>query len=149
MCLGAAPDHAKIHPMALHFFCAPSRFLVTAAESLSLLSNIESWVLTKEMERWFQSFHNRCARFITGQHIRQNEHGTWTHPPTEEVLREAGMWTIQEYIRQCRETVFRYVKERPIYQECVDSKPLASNINQAVWWNTNPLDGEDNIRDDA
>ncbi len=34
-----------------------------------LLYGSESWVLTLAMEKKLQSFHRRCARFITGQHI--------------------------------------------------------------------------------
>ena len=43
----------------------------------------------------------RCARYITGLHIRPNQDGTWTHPSSVEVLEKAGLLTIQEYIR-CR-----------------------------------------------
>jgi hypothetical protein len=41
-----------------------------------LLYGSESWALTESMERRLQSFHSRCARYITGQHIRQNSDGT-------------------------------------------------------------------------
>lgn len=38
------------------------------------------------MEKQLQSFHSRCARHITGQHIRQNKDETWTCPATAEAF---------------------------------------------------------------
>ena len=99
-----------------------------------LLYGSESWVLTLTMEKELQSFHRRCARYITGQHIRQNEDGTWTYPSSKNVLEMAGLCTIQEYIKRRRNTVIKYAKSRFIYRQCEDSKILASNPNQAVWW---------------
>jgi hypothetical protein len=40
-----------------------------------LLYSSESWVLSLMMEKKLQSFHRRCTRYITGQHIRQNPDG--------------------------------------------------------------------------
>ncbi len=99
-----------------------------------LLFGSETWVLSQLMERKLQSFHHRCARFITGQHIRKNNDDTWTCPSSEGVLRDAGMWTIQQYIGRRRSTVMRYASDRNIYKRCVASKPLASCNKQLVWW---------------
>jgi exonuclease III len=100
-----------------------------------LLYGSESWTLTLSMEKKLQSFHRRCARYVTGQHIRQNPDETWTCPSSEMVLEKAGLWTIQEYIRRRRATVKMYAASQPIFQRCRESSPLASNINQIVWWN--------------
>jgi hypothetical protein len=62
----------------------------------------ESWVLTKTMEQTLQTFHHRCARYITGQHIRQNPDGTWTCPPSAQVLEQAGLSPFQDYIAKRR-----------------------------------------------
>ena len=99
-----------------------------------LLYGSESWVLTLTMEKKLQSFHRRCARYITGQHIRQERDGEWTCPSSETVLKQAGLWTIQQYIQRRRNTVELYAQSRPIYQRCVTSQPLASSPNQLVWW---------------
>lgn len=105
-----------------------------------LLFGSETWVLTQPMQQRLDSFHKRCARYITGRHIRQNPDGTWTYPPSDAVLEEAGLWTIQKYIARRRATIFRYVSSRPIYAQCVNSKPLASNNRQLVWWSEKPSD---------
>jgi hypothetical protein len=61
-----------------------------------LLYGSESWVLTKPMIKKLASFHRRCARYISGMHIRPNDpnnlDGEWTYPPTATVLEAAGLY---------------------------------------------------------
>jgi hypothetical protein len=99
-----------------------------------LLYGSESWVLSERHWKDLRSFHNRCARHITGMHIRKNQDGTFTFPKTEEVLREAGLWSIEEYIQRRKDTIEKFAHGRPIYQQCIESTTLASNPNQLVWW---------------
>ena len=99
-----------------------------------LLYGSESWVLSLTMEKKLQSFHRRCARYITGQHIRQNPDESWTCPSSSSVLLKAGLWSIQEYIQRRRSTVMKYAQSKFIYRQCEASIPLASNPNQLVWW---------------
>jgi hypothetical protein len=87
-----------------------------------LLYGSESWVLTLAMEKQLQGFHRRCAQYITGQNIRQNKDGTWTYLSTENVLKMAGLWTIQEYIKSRHNTVMKYARSRFIYWQCEESK---------------------------
>jgi hypothetical protein len=112
-------------------------FYKTIVQSV-LLYGSESWVLTKPMIKKLQSFHRRCARYITGMHIRPNDpndlDGEWTYPPTATVLEAAGLWPILEYIRRRRETVLRFASERYIYRKCLASSPLANTRNLLVWW---------------
>ena len=56
-----------------------------------LLYGAESWVISNYMMKSLRSFHRRCARFITGKHIWQDEDGTWHQPSSKEVLKEAGL----------------------------------------------------------
>lgn len=99
-----------------------------------LLFGSETWVLTLGMEKKLQSFHRRCARYITGQHIRQNPDESWTCPSSSTVLEQAGLWTIQEYIQRRHNSVRVFATSQPIYQQCEASHPIASNPNQLVWW---------------
>jgi hypothetical protein len=50
-----------------------------------LLYGSESRVLTSGMLQKLDAFHHRCARYITGQHIRENPDGTWTYPPSMQI----------------------------------------------------------------
>jgi len=105
-----------------------------------LLYGGESWVLNKKVMTKLQSFHHCCARYITGKHIREEADGSWTFPPSAEVLKEAGLQTIQEYIRRRRETVKPYLQTTKIFDLCANSSPLASNNNQSVWWKLDEAD---------
>ena len=96
-----------------------------------LLYGLETWVLSDFQLKQLRSFHSRVARYLTGRHIRQNEDGTWFHPPTDGVLEEAGLRTIDEYIRRRRDTVRNFVRFRPIYEVCRQSTAIS---NRAVWW---------------
>ena len=83
-----------------------------------LLYGSETWTLTEGLKRQFQSFHSRVARFLTGKHIRPLEDGSWHCPPTEDVLQEAGLETVEEYILRRRQTVRGFVRHRPMYLHC-------------------------------
>jgi hypothetical protein len=100
-----------------------------------LLYGSESWVVTKCMMQTLRGFHNRCARYLTGQNIRYNTVADeWIYPNTDAVLKQAGLWPIEEYIKRRCETVMDYVKERAIYQQCLKSTPAALSSQKAVWW---------------
>lgn len=101
-----------------------------------LLYGSESWVLTKSMMRELESFHRRCARCITGRHIRERADGSWHCPDTAVTLDQAGLFPIDEYIKRRTDTVKAFVEKRAIYRRCLASRPLASSINQLVWWKT-------------
>ncbi len=81
-----------------------------------------------------RSFHRRCARYITGKHIWKDEEDNWHHPDSNEILKLAGLLPIEEYIAQRKISVMKYIGDRPIYEKCLKSKPIASNVNQIVWW---------------
>jgi hypothetical protein len=100
-----------------------------------LLYGSESWVVTKRMMQTLRGFHNRCARYLTGQNIRYDTVADeWIYPNTDAVLKQAGLWPIEEYIKRRCETVMDYVKERAIYQQCLKSTPTALSSQKAVWW---------------
>lgn len=99
-----------------------------------LLYGSESWTLTEGTLKKLRSFHSRVARYLTGRHIRPNADGTWNCPSSSDVLEEAGLCTIDEYIERRRVTVQQFVQDRPIYQQCLRSRALSTNVNKVVWW---------------
>jgi len=101
-----------------------------------LLFGAETWVLSKAMETKLQSFHHRCARAIAGRYITKNPDDTWTCPPTNEILKEAGLCTIQESIKKRQDAAKPYARNLPIYKKCEASNPLASCQKRAVLWQT-------------
>jgi len=99
-----------------------------------LLYGSESWTLTEGTLKKLRSFHSRVARYLTGRHIRPNPDGSWTCPSTSDVLEEAGLCTIDEYIDRRRATVTQYAQQRQIYQQCLRSRALSTNVNKVMWW---------------
>jgi hypothetical protein len=53
-----------------------------------------------------------------------NEDGSWTCPRSIDVLQEAGLCTIDEYIDRRRETVARFVEETTNLSEVSQVKSL-------------------------
>jgi hypothetical protein len=107
-----------------------------------LLYGAESWVIAKNTMQKLRSFHRRCARYIAGQHIRADRNGNWTFPNSKETLEKAGLKTIEEYIENRKATITEYASGRAIYRRCLKSQPIASNINQLVWWNIRYTDAQ-------
>jgi len=99
-----------------------------------LLYGSETWVVLDAHLWQFRSFHSRVGRHLTGRHIRFLEDGSWYCPPTVDVLENAGLQTVEEYIRRRRQTVQSFTRHRSLYEACRQSKALATNINKAVWW---------------
>ena len=71
---------------------------------------------------------------MTGEFIRQDEEGEWICPKSEEILKKAGVLTIEEYIQRRRDTIMKYVETRNIYGRCKSSRKIASNL---LWWEVN------------
>ena len=99
-----------------------------------LLYGAETWVINTEMTPILKGFHNRCARYIARRPIKQLDDGTWETPSTEEVLQECKLKHIEEYIMKRKQKLQQYVEEREIWERCINSKPIAMNANQIVWW---------------
>ena len=85
-----------------------------------LLYGSESWVLSEHAKRKLKSFHNRCARFVTGRHIRKIEE-TWIYPSSKDTLELAGLLTIDEYITKRKETVKGYAVTTEIFKKWAES----------------------------
>jgi len=99
-----------------------------------LLYGSESWTVSETIIKQFRSFHARVARYLCKRHIRLLPDGTWNCPPTAEVLRDAGLESIDEYIRRRRSTVREYIRGRPIYEACKRSRAMSTNVNKILWW---------------
>ena len=100
-----------------------------------LLFGSETWVVSDILKGEFRSFHHRCARYVVNRHIWQDGDGNWHCPPSAEVLMEVKMQTIEAYIQRRKDTILRFARTRPIYQEALQSSPIQGNGRQLVWWN--------------
>jgi len=73
---------------------------------------------------------NNSAAFM----LELLEDGTYFCPPTMEVLADAGLETIDEYMLIRRQTIRGFVRHRPICDTCRQSRALSTNVNKVVWW---------------
>jgi len=99
-----------------------------------LLYGSETWVLTDRMLKTLTGFHHRAARRITGMVAYRAPGGEWVYPPIDEVLKEAGMYTMEHYISKRRNRLVTYVATRPIYDLCCDAVRPSGSPNRMFWW---------------
>ena len=67
-------------------------------------------------------------------HIKEVEDGTYFHPPMKEVLKTAGMETIEVYTESRRKTILNYAVTSAVYGRCIRSTAMSTNVNKVVWW---------------
>jgi hypothetical protein len=73
----------------------------------------------------------------------------WIYPRSEDVLKECGMRTIEEYILAGRQTIAVYMVTRPILNECRQGERKRGAIPRRWWWEQPmDLDAHDRIGSD-
>ena len=108
-------------------------FFITIVQAV-LLYGSESWTLSTKNISKLAAFHHRVARQLTGKQITKHRDGTWTFPGTDEVLREAGLLKIEEYITKRRSRLGRHVANNITLERCRTSCPAFRNTNRITWW---------------
>ncbi len=84
-----------------------------------LLYGSKTWVISWTALARLEGFHILGAYQMA--HKNKPWCGPWNeraYPRSEDVLKECGMKTIEEYIRICRHTIAVYIATRPIFNEC-------------------------------
>lgn len=105
-----------------------------------LLYGSETWVLSQKTLHKLEVFHRRCARCLTGRIIHQAPSGEWIYPNTEEVLKQAGLESIENYIKVRRKQVAKYLgPESKTITDMENSLDVDINWETVSWWiPTNP-----------
>ena len=70
---------------------------------------------------------------LSGQQLMGQMNG-FTQIANQSVLDEAGLFDIEVYIQRRRDTVFNFVKNREIYQECLELETDVENSEFTYWW---------------
>ena len=113
-----------------HFHYVKWRFLL-------VLYGSESWVLNQHGRDKLTSFHNRCARFLTGRFITKVDE-EWIYPDTQKTLELAHLLPVEEYIIKRRKTLEEsYALNSEIYEECVRKSIYIKGNNNLEWWTKN------------
>jgi hypothetical protein len=81
-----------------------------------LLYSCETWHINPHNIMKLETFHNKVARHITHRHIRKLPNTEiWIYPNMEQVLQQAGLLPLQEYIQKRKTTLLRWAQNRDIY----------------------------------
>ena len=68
----------------------------------------------------------------------------WEYPRSEDVLKECGMKTMEEYIAIWKTTIATYVATRPILAECKRGERRRGAVSLQWWWESSmDLDVQD------
>ena len=87
-----------------------AKFYMAVVQAV-LLYGAESWTITKKNWMRLRSFHRGATRYMTSQHIRKNEDGTWTHPDHKDLEKRCGLFSIETYVERRRGTLRKYLEE--------------------------------------
>ena len=60
--------------------------------------------------------------------------GTWSYPDTGEVLEKVGLYPIADYIAVRRNTILKFISQRPIYELCKAAGRRRGSGNRQYWW---------------
>ena len=99
-----------------------------------LLFGSETWNLSPSAMKCLEGFHVRAARRMTGLQPRREPDGTWTYQSSEKVLEAAGLHTIQHYVEVRRNTVLKFIIDRPIFEFCREASRQRGTSNRQYWW---------------
>ncbi len=100
-----------------------------------LLYGSETWVLSPAVLARLEGFHIRAAYQMAKKYVpRRGPNHQWVYPPTDKVLEECGMHTIQHYIDARRETIAKYVVGRSIHAQCLGADRRRGSVPRRWWW---------------
>ena len=98
-----------------------------------LLYGSETWCLPATARRPLEGFHVEAARRLTGTRPKEVK-GEWVYPHTADVLRAAGLQTLEHYIDKRRHTIATTIQGRPILEECRRAERLTGTPLRLNWW---------------
>ena len=71
---------------------------------------------------------------MAGMQPTQNLDRTWTFPSSNDVLKAVGLNTIDHYIGVPRETIARFIVDRPLFALCRDGERKRGSTHHMFWW---------------
>ncbi len=100
-----------------------------------LLYGSKLWVISSTAMARLEGFHTRAAyRRAKKNRPKRGPNREWIYPRSEDVLKECGMKTMEEYILARRQTIAVYVAIHPILDKCRQGKRKRGAIPHRWWW---------------
>ncbi len=106
----------------------------TAVVQAVLLFGSEMWKLSPLSLKSLDGFHIRAARRMAGMQPTKNPDGTWKYPSSKDVLKAVGLKTVDHYIGVRRETIARFIVDRPLFALCRDGGRKRGSTRRTFWW---------------
>jgi len=100
-----------------------------------LLFGSETWNTTPAMMKRLEGFHMRAAwRMARINKPRRNLDGSWTYPSSELTLEEVALHPIAYYVEVRRQTIAKFIVNRPIFEYCREGKRKRGSSPRQFWW---------------
>ncbi len=94
-----------------------------------LLYGSKTWVLSTAALTRLEGYHICAAYRIAKEHVPwRRPRQQWIYLPSDKVLEECGMHTIQHYIDVRREAIAKYLVNRSIFTECQGTDRRCSSV---------------------
>jgi hypothetical protein len=95
-----------------------AKFYKAVVQSVHLYGS-KTWNLTTTALAQLEGFQTCAAYRMAEKHKpKKGPHHKWVYPQSSDALQKCGMATILHYIDVRRATIFQYVVDWPIYEEC-------------------------------
>ncbi len=113
---------------------AAAKFYKAVVQAV-LLYGSETSVLSTTALASLEGFHIRAAyRMAVRNKPRRGPGHGWIYPKSNDVLKECGMSTLEEYITVRQQTIAVYVATRPILTECRQGERKRGAVLHRWWW---------------
>ena len=100
-----------------------------------LLFGSETWNITTPMQNRLEGFHIRAAyRMVSTNKPQRMPGGEWRYPASAAVLKEAGLFSVTHYVEVRRQTIAKYIVNRPIFDFCREGKRRRGTSPRQYWW---------------
>lgn len=113
-----------------------SGYFYKAVVQSVLLYGSETWVLTAPVLKQLEAFHHGVARQITGHRARFcRATSEWSAIPIADVLNQAGLLPIRDYVKKRQRKAAEYIATKQIYHEATTAtRRSGSATNRKFWW---------------
>ena len=105
-----------------------------------LLFGSETWNITSTLMKRLDGFHMRAAwRMARVNKPRANPDGSWTYPQSALTLEEVALHPIAQYVEVRRQTIAKFIVNRPIFDFCTEGRRKRGSSPRQFWWEQ-PMD---------
>ncbi len=117
-----------------------TQFYQAIIQAILLYGSKTSWVISRTALARLEGFHIRAAYQMAHKNKpRRGPWNEWVYPWSEDVLKECGMKTIEEYIQIFWQRIAMYVATRPIFDKCRQGEHKRGAVLHHWWWEQ-PMD---------